>query len=111
MLAELPQINGAMQGVGFLVGSQRPFITFLIKNWPLALIGALAMYGKVRERHKAKDLSAYNTLADLGLVLSPLVGLALLKQLAQQDEERKAAAARLVTPMNSATMVYPPAPA
>lgn len=105
MLGELPQINKAVQGIGFLVGTQRPFISFLIKNWPLALIGALAMYGKIRERHKSKDLSAYNALADLGLVLSPLVGLALLNQLAQQEQDRKAATAAPVHGIN-----YPPAP-
>jgi hypothetical protein len=108
MLSDLPRINGAIQGVGFMFGQQRPFIGFLAKNWPLALIAGFAMYGKVRERHKKGDLNAYNTLADLGLVLSPLVGLALLNQLAQQDQERKLAAAGQV-PAQPASL-YPPAP-
>ena len=93
MLADLPNLHGAIRGVGFMLGQQKPFVAFLTKNWPLALIAGLAMVGKVRERHKKGDLSTYNALADLGLVLSPLVGLALLNQLAEQAEERRRATA------------------
>ena len=86
MIEQLPQIQRAMQGVGFMLGTQRPFVTFLVRNWPLAVVAGLAMYGKVKERSKKGDLNTYNALADLGLVLSPLVGLALLNQMAQQDQ-------------------------
>jgi hypothetical protein len=108
MLSDLPRMHGAIQGVGFMFGQQRPFLGFLAKNWPLALIAGFAMYGKVRERHKKGDLNAYNALADLGLVLSPLVGLALLNQLAQQEQDRKNAAAGQVAPQPAP--LYPQAP-
>lgn len=85
MLGQLPEINRAVQGIGFVVGTQRPFIGFLLKNWPLTLIAGFALVAKGRERHKKGELSTYNVLADAGLVLSPLVGLALINQLAAAD--------------------------
>lgn len=85
MLGQLPEINRTIQGMGFLVGSQKPFVRFLIQNWPLAAVAGFALFAKGRERFKAGDLTVYNMLADAGLVLSPLVGLALLNQLAQNQ--------------------------
>lgn len=85
MLGELPRIHGAVQGIGFLVGQNRPFVSFMVRNWPLAVIAGLAMYGKVRERHKKGELNTFNALGDLGLVLSPLVGIALLNQMAKAE--------------------------
>ncbi len=86
MLGELPGINQAVQGVGFMVGTQRPFVAFLMKNWPLGLIGAFAMYARGRERWKKNEFTTYNLMADAGLILSPLVGLALLNQLAREEQ-------------------------
>ncbi len=86
MLGELPGINQAVQGVGFMVGTQRPFVAFLMKNWPLGLIGAFAMYARGRERWKKNEFTTYNLRADAGLILSPLVGLALLNQLAREEQ-------------------------
>ena len=86
MLGNLPDIDRTVRGIGVLVGSQRPFIRFLIQNWPLAVVAGFAMYSKGRERWKKNELTTYNTLADLGLVLSPLVGLALINQLAQNQQ-------------------------
>lgn len=90
MLGQVASINGAVQGLGVLVGQQRPFVGFLLKNWPLAAIAGFAMFARTKERHKKGELSTYNALADLGLVLSPLVGLALLNQLAQQEQWMRA---------------------
>ncbi len=92
MLGELPQINSAVKGIGFIVGTQRPFVSFLIKNWPLALIGGFAMFARGRERYKKGELTTYNVMADVGLILSPLVGLALLNQLAREEHEYAAQA-------------------
>lgn len=96
MLNNLGQIQGAMNGVGFMLGTQKPFVSFLVKNWPLAVIAGFAMYGKINERTKKGDLTVYNGLADLGLVLSPLVGLALLNQMAQQEHAARAGTAPLL---------------
>ncbi len=85
MLGHLPDINRAVQGIGVIVGTQRPFVGFLLKNWPLTLVAGFALFAKGRERHKKGELSTYNILADAGLVLSPLVGLALINQLAAAD--------------------------
>ena len=89
MLGNLPEINRAVQGIGFVVGTQRPFVSFLLKNWPLTLVAGFALVAKGRERHKKGELSTYNLLADAGLVLSPLVGLALINQLAAADHAAK----------------------
>ena len=86
MLGNLPEVNRTIQGIGFLVGEQRPFVRFLIQNWPLAAIAAFAMFAKGRQRLKDGDLTVYNVMADAGLVLSPLVGLALINQLAQGQQ-------------------------
>lgn len=83
MLQQLPAINNAMQGLGVLVGNQRPFVQFLVRNWPLTAIAGLAIYGKLRQRHRAGDLDTYNAMADVGIILSPLVGIALLNQIAK----------------------------
>lgn len=91
MLGQLPEIDRAVQGIGVLVGTQRPFIAFLMKNWPLVLIGGFAMYARGRERWKKSEFTTYNLMADAGLILSPIVGLALLNQLAQEQQDRLAA--------------------
>jgi hypothetical protein len=88
MLAHLPAIEQTVQGMGVLVGTQKPFVRFLVKNWPLALIAGFALFARGRERYQKGELSTYNMMADVGLVLSPLVGLALLNQLAAEDAER-----------------------
>lgn len=88
MIQHLPEIQKTVQGLGVLVGTQRPFARFLVKNWPLALIAGFAMYGRCRERYQKGELNVYNGMADVGLILSPLVGLALLNQLATEDKQR-----------------------
>jgi hypothetical protein len=97
MLGQLPEINRTIQGVGVLVGTQRPFVSFLVKNWPLALIAGFAMYARGRERWKQNEFNTYNLMADAGLILSPLVGLALLNQLAQDEQDRMAIATGQMT--------------
>jgi len=44
------------------------------------LIGAFALYARGRERWKKNEFTTYNLMADAGLILSPLVGLALLTE-------------------------------
>lgn len=101
---DLPRLNTTIQGLGFAIGQQRPFLGFLVKNWPLTLIAGLALFGKLYERHKKGDLTTYNALADAGLVLSPLVGLALLNQLAKQEQMMNPEAAQAIA------QTAPPAP-
>lgn len=109
MLQHFGQIGAVVQGMGAVVDNQKPFVRFLVNNWPLTLIAGLAMFCRVRERMAAKEVSTYNLLADAGLVLSPLVGIALLKQLAEQDHERaKAIAAEMIA---QGAYQVPPAPA
>lgn len=89
MLSHLPEISRTIQGMGILTQTQRPFVQFLIKNWPLTIVAGFALFAKGRERLKKGDLTTYNVLADAGLVLSPLVGLALINQLAAADHAAK----------------------
>jgi len=85
MLSHLPEIQRTVQGMGILAQTQRPFVRFLIKNWPLTLVAGFALFAKGKERYGKGELNTYNVLADAGLVLSPLVGLALINQLAAQS--------------------------
>lgn len=78
-------IQRSIQGIGILVGTQRPFVSFLLKNWPLTAIAGVALGVRGYERYKKGELTSYNILADAGLILSPLIGLALINQIAQQD--------------------------
>lgn len=99
MIGQIPEIDRTMKGLGVLVGTQRPFIRFLISNWPLVAIAGFALYARGRERWKKSEFTAYNLMADTGLILSPLVGLALLNQLAQDQADRAAATAAAMPPM------------
>lgn len=87
MLSYIPEISATMRGVGSLVGEQRPFVGFLMKNWPLAALAGVALFARLRERHKKGELGLYNGMADFGLIISPLVGLALLNQLAREEQQ------------------------
>ncbi len=110
MLQHFGQIGSVVTGMNVLVENQKPFVRFLVKNWPLVAIAGVAMACRLRERYKAKELSAYNIMADAGLMLSPLVGMALLNQLAEQDHERaKAIAAEMIA--QGAYQQQPAAPA
>lgn len=112
MLGELPQINQAVQGIGFMVGTQRPFVSFLVKNWPLALVGGFALYARGRERWKKDEFTTYNLMADAGLILSPLVGLALLNQLAREEQQLAALAPNPAGPVPAIpTLTATPHPA
>jgi len=97
MLQHFGQIGAVVSGMSAVVDNQRPFVRFLVKNWPLTILAAAAMAARLHERYKAKELNTYTIMADAGLMLSPLVGIALLNQLAQQDHDRaKAIAAELI---------------
>lgn len=103
MLQHIGQIAPVISGVTALAENQRPFVRFLVNNWPLAVIAGIAMAARLKERYQAKELTTYNVMADAGLMLSPLVGIALLKQLAQQDHDRaKAIAAEIVAQQQAA---------
>ncbi len=85
MLGHLRDINGAIDGMGFLVDKNRPFVSFLVKNWWLVAIAGIAVTGRVIERRKKKELTVFNAFADVGFILTPLVGLAMLNQIACQE--------------------------
>jgi len=110
MLGHLQQINGAVNGMGFLVDRNRPFINFLVKNWWLAGIAGLAITGRIMERKKKNELSTFNLMADVGFVLTPLVGLAMLNQLACEAHNRDQAAAAQI-PVDPNVIPTPPMPA
>jgi hypothetical protein len=107
MLGHFGDIQKNVQGIGILVGTNRPFVNFLLKNWPLTAIAAVALGVRGYERYKKNELTSYNILADAGLILSPLIGLALINQIAQQDAmfQAQQAAAQIPVPQ------LPPAPA
>lgn len=86
MLEALPEIQSTVRGLGVIVGTQRPFCSFLLKNWPLTLLAAWGMYARGKHRWDQGEFTSYNLLADAGLILSPLIGLAILNQIAQQDQ-------------------------
>jgi hypothetical protein len=86
MLGNLGEIQRNMQGIGVVIGTQRPFLSFLVKNWPLTAVAAWGLYARGKHRWDKNEFTSYNLLADAGLILSPLIGLAILNQIAQQDQ-------------------------
>ncbi len=112
MLGHLNGINGAIGGMGFLVDKNRPFVNFLVKNWWLVAIAGIAVVSKSMERKKKGELTVFNSMADVGLILSPLVGLALLNQLAGQEHDRAVAAGAFNQPPTDPNAIpTPPMPA
>jgi hypothetical protein len=86
MLQYLPDVNRAMGGLGVLAATQKPLVKFVIKAWPLALIAGWAIYTRVKHRVQHKELSTFNMLADFGFILTPIVGLAMLNKIAEDNE-------------------------
>jgi hypothetical protein len=75
-----------MGGLGVIASTQKPFVKFLIKAWPLALVAGWAAYVRVRHRLKQNELNTFNVLTDMGFILTPLVGLAMLNKIAEDNE-------------------------
>jgi len=99
MFNHLKDIDKTVQSIGFLVGTQKPFVQFMVKNWPLALFAGLAITGRMLERRKKKELTTFNVLADMGFILSPIVGLAVLNQVAHQHAAGMPSGIPLSTPV------------
>jgi len=92
MLQHVGEINSAVKGISTIIGTQRPFVGFLVNNWPLTLIGGAVLWSRLRERHQKKTLSAFNVATDSGLVLAPLIGIALINLMTAKTEQAAAAA-------------------
>ena len=75
-----------MGGLGVIASTQTPFIKFLIKAWPLSLVAGYAIFHRVRHRMASKELTTFNVLTDMGFILTPLVGLAMLNKIAEDNE-------------------------
>lgn len=84
MIRYAKDMNKAVAGIGAIVGNHSPFFTFLAKNWVLTGFFGLAFYGKLRHRYKNGELTTYMALVDAGMIMSPLVGIAILDNLARQ---------------------------
>lgn len=93
MLQYASQINNTVKGLDAVVENRSPSIKLLMDNWPIALLAGVAITGRVMQRHKKKELSAYNLLIDMGAVMSPVVALMTLQRLGQErmrkQEEKK----------------------
>ena len=92
MLRQLGSVSDTMKGLGAIAATQRPFIQFLMKNWVLTGIAGYALFVRGKERWTKGELTPYNAFADVGLIITPLVGLALLNNLANEEQARQAAA-------------------
>jgi hypothetical protein len=86
MLQYVGDVNRAMGGLGVLASTQKPFVKFMIKAWPLALVAGWAAFIRVRHRMKQGELNTFNVLTDMGFILTPLVGLAMLNKIAEDNE-------------------------
>lgn len=102
MLRQLGSVSDTMKGLGVLTSTQRPFVQFLVKNWVLTAIAGYALFVRGKERWNKGELTPYNAFADVGLIITPLVGLALLNNLANEEQARKTAAAAAAPASTSA---------
>ena len=92
MIQYLPQINDTIKGLGVLVGEQNKLVRLLLRNWPFLGLAGLALFGQLRRRMKAKDLTLFTGLVDTGMILTPLVALLSLSKLAEDAEDAQAKA-------------------
>lgn len=86
MLKYAADINATVKGLGAIVDNQNSVIRFLIKNWPVTGIAAMALAGQLHRRWKKKDLSPFTVMSDTGMILTPVVALFTIQQMAKQDK-------------------------
>lgn len=86
MLQYAPQINAAVKGLGAVVDNQHTVVRFLVKNWAISGIAGLALASQLYRRYKKGELTPFTGMTDAGLILSPMVALFTINQMAQQTE-------------------------
>lgn len=86
MLEYAPKINAAVKGLGAVVDNQHTVVRFLVKNWAITGIAGLALASQFYRRYKKGELTPFNGFTDAGLILSPMVALFTIHQMAKQTE-------------------------
>lgn len=110
MLQYLPDMQRAMGGLGVIATTQKPIVKFMIKAWPLTLLAGYAVFVRLKHRYTSKELSAFNVLTDMGFILTPIVGLAMLNKLAEDSDAQQVLAAKMLAQQTQGTAAAATAP-
>lgn len=113
IMEHLPRINSTVKGLAAVVDNQPAVLRFFARNWPVTVLAGAALTGRMMQRHKKKELSAYNILVDVGSIIGPVASLFLVVKLAQESEQKRTESS--VEPVDvkglSGPMKMPSAPA
>lgn len=90
VMEHLPRINSTLKGLAAVVDNQPAVLRFFARNWPVTVLAGAALTGRMMQRHKKKELSAYNVLVDVGSIIGPVASLFLVVKLAQESEQKRA---------------------
>lgn len=83
VIQHAPTVNATIKGLGAILETQPSLVRFLAKNWPISLLAGAALGSRLWSRYKKKDLTAFDAMADIGMILGPVVALFTLQQMAQ----------------------------
>jgi hypothetical protein len=86
MLKYAPEINQTLKGLAAVVDNQAPVVRFFLRNWPITLLAGTALTARLMQRYKKKELTAYNTVVDVGTIVGPVASMFLLVKLAGESE-------------------------
>lgn len=72
--------------MGSMVGpNQAPLVRIAFKYWWLAVPAALAAWVAFKKRKDKGELNTFNVLQDLGIILTPIIGLITLGEVIAKD--------------------------
>lgn len=99
VIQHAPTVNATLKGLGAILETQPTLVRFLVKNWPVSLLAGAALGSRLWTRYKKKDLTTFDALADVGMILGPVVALFTLQQMAQVADRSQATGAPAPHPM------------
>jgi hypothetical protein len=89
LLSSAPSINVAMKGLGAMVTSDSAnakLLKMAARNWPIVGLVGLAYGTRLWSRRKDGTLTWFNATVDLGMCMTPMVGLFLIRNLAKDSD-------------------------
>jgi hypothetical protein len=79
-------IDQAARAMGSMVGpNQAPLVRICFKYWWLAVPAAVAAWVALKKRKDDGELNTFNIMADLGVILTPIIGLITLGEVIVKD--------------------------
>lgn len=87
LLHDAPRLDMTLKGAGVMMKNQATLVRFLLRHWPISLIGTIAIATQLWKRHKEKSLTWFTGVTDVGTIVAPVVGLLMLNKIAIEAQE------------------------